>query len=318
MPNSSANSSARSGSRSLPASRCRRASAGARNSAAKARDCACRSVDKELSRLGPGVERPRKSPRARAIRNRVPDWPLGTVMQAGELGSLPAGILDLVPDVPPVRDQPFGDAEERDDDLVAVDPVPTVQHGGDGRTAGFDREGGHRGLGQNVGRRPRIDPAESKSGRSFQTPYRLRRLQGISTVLPGAGGTLPCLQYDVTLAMPDVPRKTPIPRTDVPGSYRIAAPSLHEISTVREFPRAHGGAGSAPARSPREAHNILVVGTTDVAAGVGHRSQIDRCRRAVVESCAPSGCRVGTSVSSPRSRGIILRHAQSRALMDTR
>ena len=122
-------------------------------------------------------------------------------------------------------------------------------------------------------------PSRIESGRSFQTSYRLRRLQGIAMVLPGAWRPLACLEYDAALAMPHISRKAAVPGTDVPGSHRLPEPCLHEISTVREFPRAHGGAGSAPTRSPGEAHNILVIGTTDVAAGLGHRCQIDALGR---------------------------------------
>lgn len=113
-------------------------------------------------------------------------------------------------------------------------------------------------------------------------------------VLTGAWRPLACLEYDVALAMPHIPRKTAVPRTDVPGSHRIAEPSLHEISTVREFPRAHGGAGSAPARSSREAHNILVIGTANVAAGLGHCCQIDtvgRCLNPARPRVAALECR---------------------------
>lgn len=98
-------------------------------------------------------------------------------------------------------------------------------------------------------------------------------------VLPGAWRPLACLEYDVALSMPNIPRKTAVPRTDVPGSHCIAEPSLHEISTGRQFPRAHGGAGPAPTRSPGKAHSILVVGAADVAAGLGHCCQIDALGR---------------------------------------
>ena len=98
-------------------------------------------------------------------------------------------------------------------------------------------------------------------------------------VLPRARRALSCLEYDVALAVPDVPRKTAIPRTDVAGSHCIAEPSLHKVSTVGEFPRAHGGAGAASTRSSSKANNILVVRATDVAAGFGHRCQIDALGR---------------------------------------
>lgn len=98
-------------------------------------------------------------------------------------------------------------------------------------------------------------------------------------VLPRARRPLPCLEYDVALAMPDIPREPAIPRTDVAGSHRIAEPSLHKVSTVGESSWADGGAGAAATRNSSKAHNILVVGATDVAAGLGYRCQIDALGR---------------------------------------
>lgn len=58
------------------------------------------------------------------------------ILAQRRLGTCPAPrVLDLVPDVPPVGDQPFGDAEQTDDDLVGVESVATVQHGRDGGAA---------------------------------------------------------------------------------------------------------------------------------------------------------------------------------------
>ena len=187
-------------------------------------------------------------------------------------------ILDLVPEVPPVRNQPFGDAEQRYNDLVGIDPVPAVQHGCNScppPPPPLRPKGWPSWIGPGYRAKVPHRPSRIESGRSFQPSYRLRRFQGISMVLPGAGRPLACLEDDVALAMPHVPRKTAVPRTDVPGSHRIAEPSFHEISAAGEFPRAHGGTVSATTWSSGEAHDILVIGTTDVTAGLGHRCQID-------------------------------------------
>ena len=98
-------------------------------------------------------------------------------------------------------------------------------------------------------------------------------------VLPGAGRSLSCFEHHVPLTMPDIARIAAIPRANVARSHAVPEPFLYELSTVGEFAGTHGGAGAAAPRCSGKAHNVLVVGATDVSAGSGHLREIDAVGR---------------------------------------
>ena len=98
-------------------------------------------------------------------------------------------------------------------------------------------------------------------------------------ILAGIGGSVPCFENDVTMAVPDVAWKAVVPRPDATRTHGVSEPLLDKVAAVEQVARTQGGAGPAATGHPGEPWCVLVVGTPDVPTEVGYLGQVDAVRR---------------------------------------
>ena len=85
------------------------------------------------------------------------------VLPVGKAGSLLTSVLDLVGEMPPIRDEPLGHMDYGNHNMTSICSSLLVQNRRDRRRSGSYREFRHRPPFGNVRAQGRVDPIELKS-----------------------------------------------------------------------------------------------------------------------------------------------------------